>query len=573
MQLKKLKDLQKIMAMFTLIFFILALIYMPQAKILSLHTTYFDLGIFETYSFLLEGSSGKNNFLNAGHMFFYFPIFDLFANIFPPIFRPSIYVGLQSLLLIFPIPFIYRYYGIFFSLAYILYAPVWSNALFDFHFDHLAVPLMLGYYLMLINGRIVFSIIFAILIAFIKEPFALVSAGCGLLLIVVAFSKNNNLNKNILKEKNKTLVIGGASLVFFGILYFYLSVKYLIPYFNYGGAGGFNASNAFDWLGTSLEEIILTVAFKPQILIYDIFNSNGKLKYLAIIFGALAFIPLFSPKFLIPALPLLCIAMLSHSPNHYDFSTHYTAGLIIPLIFSFIYGFQNIKFWLDKIGLKFYGSSHKLNKEFNLYTKFIHSLSTYFRSPNSYVFNRFACFIFLWLICANIFLSFSPISRFFWSEKTWSYSWRAYVPSDRDSMIKNAILDFIPLDPNISVSTQNTVNNGYLARRNMYFVFPQGVLEPIKIYDLSGRKLEGLLGYINTQKKMNLDFMEFYADYIVIDMKRPYFVIDQGCEWVVNKCKNGLVEDNFLSYFSDSKLYYETVFEQDGFYILKRNPL
>jgi len=60
--------------------------------------------------------------------------------------------------------------------------------------------------------------------------------------------------------------------------------------------------------------------------------------YLGVAFGLLAFISLLRPAFLIPALPMLAIAMLSHSPDHYDYNSHYMAGLIMPIMLAFVLG-------------------------------------------------------------------------------------------------------------------------------------------------------------------------------------------------------------------------------------------
>jgi hypothetical protein len=56
--------------------------------------------------------------------------------------------------------------------------------------------------------------------------------------------------------------------------------------------------------------------------------------------------------------------------------------------------------------------------------------------------------------------------------------------------IWRAIKNYIPQDVNIKVTYQNFVNCGYLAQRKEIFVYPQGLDK---------------------------------ADYIVTDVKRPYF--------------------------------------------------
>lgn len=78
----------------------------------------------------------------------------------------------------------------------------------------------------------------------------------------------------------------------------------------------------------------------------------------------------------------------------------------------------------------------------------------------------------LWILAGHVIPSPSAISRLFWSDKVWSYSWRAYVPTEREAMMKVAMLKYIPADPDVSVTTQNTVNWYYLADRKVYAPFP-----------------------------------------------------------------------------------------------------
>jgi hypothetical protein len=134
--------------------------------------------------------------------------------------------------------------------------------------------------------------------------------------------------------------------------------------------------------------------------------------------------------------------------------------------------------------------------------------------------------LFSWLIVGHWSFTSSPIARLFWSEKVWSYSWRAYLPTDREVMMKNAMLKYIPANSNISVTTQNTVNWYHLAGRKDYLPFPLGVDVPHRVMDWSNRDLPGLWQYVRTGVMPPAITHARYADYVVLDLKRPWFIID-----------------------------------------------
>ncbi|MFQ5451507.1 MAG: hypothetical protein ACE5E9_12840 [Nitrospinaceae bacterium] len=67
---------------------------------------------------------------------------------------------------------------------------------------------------------------------------------------------------------------------------------------------------------------------------------------------------------------------------------------------------------------------------------------------------------------------------------------------------------------------------------------------------------------------------EIWADYVVLDLKRPWSLLDKGCAWRNGKCRdNGKFASRFLSTIQQTTERFDTVFEKDGFYILKRKHL
>ena len=560
-----LKFLRRIvsLALFVLAGFFL---YLPLVKSISLHSFFFDLGSFESLLYRIV-NTGEWQWAFAGHThWFALPIGWLYK-LLPPNLASYCLVSMQAILLLLPALWFYRRFGVFAAFVYIAYCPLWVNTLFDFHFDHLAVPLLMGFYLALLDRKIGLAVLIATLLVFIKEPFALQTAACGALMLWAAFCGSSIWMQPLDQISRRWLVVGAVWLLSAGLGYFYFAVHYLLPYFAYDVWGGTMGGEAFGWLGQGLDEILQTIATKPYLVIWDIITTPHKLVYLVVGFGLLAFIPLLRSVFLIPAIPLLAIALLSRVPNYYDYNTHYTAGLIIPMIFAFVYGLPRAEWIWERFitwgGWQRWRIESTVGK--GLFTRLGIDLDT----PQDRKLLFYVLFS-SWFVFGHIMLSPSPISRLFWSDKVWSYSWQAYVPTERDAMMKVAMKKFIPADPEVSVTTQNTLNYSHLAHRKVYLPFPMAIAEPSKVLDWSNRTGEGFWVFVRSGYKPTVITHDRYADYVVLDLKRPYFLVDRGCEWIYGECSNREMEKEFLDWVAYTQSIYDVVFEQDGFMILRR---
>ena len=559
----------------------MALLLVPLAKAFSLHSSFFDLGIFESLLFRVTHFD-EWPLAFAGHAQWFSLLYGWLYGLFPSAVTPYLLVGGQALLLLVPVIWFYRRYGLFAAFVYLAYVPLWANAHFDFHFDHLAVPLLMAFYLALLDRRIGWAVLSATLVMFVKEPFALETAACGALMLWAAFHGESIWGPPKKQVNRRLMVIGALWLIGAGIGYFCFAMGYLLPYFAPDGWGGSLGGAAFGWLGHGLGEIIRTIVTRPQAIVLDIVTTPGKLVYLGVVFGLLAFIPLLRPVFLIPALPLLGIAMLSHLPNYYDYNTHYTAGLIVPVMFAFVHGLPKARaLWIR-------GGGWVWRKVFNprpgpgprpgprpgplpggegISLLGENTLGVVREARLS---KAFYVLLALWILGGHVMMSPSPISRLFWSDKVWSYSWRAYVPTARDAMMKAAMEKYIPADPDVSVTTQNAVNWGYLARRKVYLPFPLGIAEPYKEMDWSNRTMKGFREFVETGYKSASITHDRYADYVVLDLKRPWFLVDKGCEWIYGACRDKKMAKEFLGWVAYARSVYDPVFERDGFMILKR---
>lgn len=133
---------------------------------------------------------------------------------------------------------------------------------------------------------------------------------------------------------------------------------------------------------------------------------------------------------------------------------------------------------------------------------------------------------------------------FFLIYKNDSYHITRYIITQRDKEIRTAIKKYVPDDISISVSASNLINHAHLANRIDYLEFPIGVIRPFE-----GSK---------------------WADFVVIDLRR------------INELKDMIMSRNQVSQkekegfkllelaIGRSFILYNTVFEYDGFYIMKK---
>lgn len=516
------------------------LVLMPILEYNALHLGFYDTGIFQTWVHNI-GEHGELGRMFFGHVqLAAFPYIAI-VKFFPPKLDGAVLLALQSLMLIVPIVFFYRQYGLFVAACYCLYAPLWLNNHSEFHFDSLVVPLLIAFYFFILKQRLYWAALFAVLLMFIKEPFAFLTMGCGLFILI-----QKAANKTQIFCKKLTIV--GLMVILLSMAYFYLVMSFVLPYFTVEVPPGFVfESSAFNWLGHSITQILFYIISHPIQIFCEIITTPDKLCYLFAIFGSLAFIPLLAPSYLIPALPLMLISLLSRTPNYYNYHNHYTVGLIIPVFFAFAHGLPKARLiWNQYIQPRFWWLKKYPPKLF--YT-----------------------LLFFYVLIGHIALSSSPFSWLFWSERVWSYHWRAYLPVQRDAMIKEAILKFVPKDKDVIVSAQNHINWYPLAHRETYNPFPNGIQTPISVIDWSQFSWDGFLNYVKTRERFVPPSVQRYADFVLLDLRRPWTIGDKNCRWYYNTCQDLSLAKEFLLWVNLTHRKYHVVFQQDDFIILERN--
>ncbi len=472
---------------------------MAGAKYLTLHTTFLDFGLYLNRIFLV--AEGQWQVALSGHAQPALLLFALLHQVVTPDRVPLVLLAVQALLIALPLRWLWKEWGPLVAVAYALYFPIWYNNLFDFHPDHLVIPLLFAFFLFERKGKFTAACVAAILLCGIKEPYALQTAACGVYLVLV-------------RRQWKA----GVILMGMGLAYFIIALQVILPMYTLGDRLGPN-TQAFSWLGTDMFMAIETLFTNPSLWMDDIANHPGKSTYLIVLFGSLGFISLLSPAPLIVALPTIVLALLSRNPNHFGLFFHYTSGLVAPMIVAFAGGIpiaKKIGSWVDLKEQAFY------------------------------------ILVIAGLLFGHVRYAPSFLSLRFYQDNDWSYHSSAYLPTQRDSAVRQAIKDYIPIDS--AVSVQNNINTGYLAHRSHIFVFPKGVDAPVDVSG-SGSSAEAL-------KK--------WANYAVLDLNRPLFFADRSCKWRLGACEDGEVSGKFRVLLEKMLKNYEILYDSDRFLILKR---
>ena len=211
-------------------------------------------------------------------------------------------------------------------------------------------------------------------------------------------------------------------------------------------------------------------------------------------------------------LPFILLVIFTNKQNYYSINTHYVLSFMFPL---FLCAIKN--------------NNKKILTSFDFIIK-----------------NKYFLMI---IIIFNLSLSPLFFSLPFFEKYFSSYSYKVYISSERSEIIKNKIKQYIPTDKSYSISTQNNLIFDQLILRPKVFSFPEKVEYEIK------------------QDKV------LQADYVLIDLKRRPFLIDDTCNYVKGSCSDINFETKYLTYIENLSFNYDILYEYDGFKIFIHNKL
>ena len=118
---------------------------------------------------------------------------------------------------------------------------------------------------------------------------------------------------------------------------------------------------------------------------------------------------------------------------------------------------------------------------------------------------------------------------------------------------------------------QNTLNSGCLSKYKTIFMFPHAVNEKKSFAKISQLDWTGFWNFLKHKKLKKNVSNPVWADYVILDLKKPWFIVSLGCYWVGGACLESQQEftSRFSSLVEKTAENFDTIYENDGFMILK----
>jgi uncharacterized membrane protein len=302
-------------------------------------STAYDLAIFDNGIYLI--SQGKPPFVSFRgiHILGDHAAFILYAIAGLYKIYPSVYwlFGLQAIALslgALPVWQLARYanltpnLAIVIAVSYLLYPLIFNLNLFDFHPETLALPAFFWAFLFAKKNNIFAFSLALIFILSCRDALSLTITAMGIWLIL----------------GERKIKLGVISLGI-GIIWFILATKVVIPQFSGEQVA---AVARYNFLGVSLQEIILNLFLKPQIVLSHLFTLNN-LEYLLLLLCP--FIWGLFPKYLSPligAFPILFLNLLTENKEQKDLLHQYSLPILPFLILVVISALSVAKRWSQR---------------------------------------------------------------------------------------------------------------------------------------------------------------------------------------------------------------------------------
>ncbi|BCD68791.1 DUF2079 domain-containing protein [Nitratiruptor sp. YY09-18] len=464
---------------FWIILQLLFIFFMPMLKVYTLHSHYWDFGVFDHFLYIFAKENNFYWFLKNHFR----PILFLYGLGYKILPSPYLLLFLQSLAVAVSGYFVYlltiqqlgsKLWALFLVWCFFLHPMVLYQAFWDFHTDHLLLPVLLaGFYFSLqkkSNTIILFAII-AILWT-IKESAVLIALFFSLYLL---FSK-----------RYKVAIFGALA----SIVVWYLVTHFIGPdFYRYSNtllekwpqtqASPF-PSFYRQW-GDSYTQMVLFILSHPLKVFTSIFTNIYKDIFIFVAFAPFLIISLFAPSLLIVATPGFAMTLLSAQPEKVMIYHHYHAA-ILPVTFAAgIVGLKQI--------LKRLANQEKIIMAFLFFLTLIVSWA-YAPTPNG---------------------------RYFYWTKINDYGYDRYIPTARTYAIKEAIHREIPARYDMSVAFPNGFYYSYLGHKRVVYILPRGIDKAdfiiIDLHRIDRKKRNyylNLIQKLKNERKLLTEFQDFY---------------------------------------------------------------
>ena len=206
----------------------------------------------------------------------------------------------------------------------------WAN-IYDFHTITIAAPIIITSYYFAYTKKIKLFYLFVILALLCREDVSLIVGAMGI--IIFFFLQNRRL---------------GIITALLGICWFFFDLGFLIPTFSSGHEAW---SLSFYQLqgGDSTSQPTLTSTFSALIAQSgDLLISGYAFKYYFLVLKPFAFLPLLGLPFILPAIPIILLNVLSSKAFMTSSILHYESGIIPFFTISTIYSFVFIRYIISK---------------------------------------------------------------------------------------------------------------------------------------------------------------------------------------------------------------------------------
>lgn len=413
--------LNKIRPLTTLLlsFLIVAFVVMPPLKLVSLHTTFYDLGFYFNDLLFYENKIGS-----IPHFNLFYPVFSLVYKVFPHHYSPYILLITQSIFLLGFLFLTRLHYGLLISCLLFLSYPFWYANLFDFHFEFLSAIFLTCFFISHYRGKTSLAVLFAISLALTKDVYVLTTLMCGVYILAASFNPACSQKYCLVEHNKKIALFYGILLIVFSVFYFIL-VNLLshsnVPLTNSDSQLLDNASiNYYHILNNYFYSFFDRVMHDPEVVF--------KFLIFAILpFFAFSLLPLKNPLPLLICFPTILIAILSPSSLHRSINNHYSIILLPALCHAAYFGVLRNN----------------------------HTILSFLKLP----------------IAVAFLVSPMPLSIPSISGLSWSSNYSAYFSDERDRIITDALTRIFQSDSTSAVQVQNNVNHPVLFNRKNIKVF------------------------------------------------------------------------------------------------------
>ncbi|MBK6579677.1 MAG: DUF2079 domain-containing protein [Sandaracinaceae bacterium] len=232
-------------------------------------------------------------------------------------------------------------WGALTGLVFALHPNVGHVLSYEFHPGTLALAPLVGSLLALDRGDARAFVWATLGVLACREDLAAITALTGLVAL--------------LQPSTVAMRAAGRSVFMGSLLWLVVFVGMVAPRFAPAAGGSLDAH--FGHLGGSFGSALAAVFTQPAAVLAHL-TQPDKLSYLPRVLAPLLFLPLLAPRFLLPALPVLGMLMLSQFETTTQLRSHYLTPAVPALVWAAVHGFAQVKpHWQRQVGVVVLGAT------------------------------------------------------------------------------------------------------------------------------------------------------------------------------------------------------------------------